>query len=881
MGSVSAESNLTDNCSDLNNYNTINEVNVNNNQILSENESSISEDSNNVENNDLIQCTNKNIGLSQKDSLNNLSNTNNYPNLSSSSGNFANLYNTIYGKSYINLYQDYKYDKYFLDDYNFEGEYQKGIPISWSITIDGNGHTIDASNSASIFKIGTFYGTMKHITVTFKNINFINSGVNEYGSILISLDSTVNFINCYFNNNNAGDYGGALTIINNDYDEYDYTNADKSYNYYPTVNINDCTFEDNYADVNGGAIYNTGTLNIVSTNFNSNSARVFGGAIYNFGKGMGVESSRFYENSAPGSSSINNINNYNIGSSINNCEFTYNNDYVDGHYYNTINNVAGLMVISNSKIFNNKAGGISNYGNGFGNSKITVSNCEITDNAGEAISNGNTYTGITSIANIEQCIITDNNGGISNSEGSYSENILTNTVNLHFNVIYGNKINIDNSETMSKTSRVYAQYNWWGNNKGATGIKGSTVNTNYPVILTLSPSAGSTIPNEYSIITAYLNKYSVNGNLVTLAKSIPSRTAFFSSTNNIGSFSSDTTSLLDSATVSYTGVKNHPTTINVKVDNQVLNLNVDIKTVKVLNTLSNLSLSNSNLIYPGNLTTLINTVSTNSYNTVYNGSVSFYVNNNYLGSSNVNNGVSEYSWTPNYPGTYTILAKYTGNNFYNPSEDTMTVTVNDYIISDKNSTNLIGDDFIGTYGNSGNFTVRLIDNESKPIVGQHIALKLSNTNGQSKTYWSSTDIKGYANLEINLYPGHYTVESSYSGSKVYTSSKDTNSITVQKESSNLNSTILSANTFKEPYSAGDNFTGCLKDYNNNPLIGQHIALKLSNTNGQSKTYWVTTDVNGEYQLAINLFKGEYTVHCSYEGNNKYQSSTAFNTISVL
>lgn len=45
MGSVSAESNLTDNCSDLNNYNIINEVNVNNNQILSEY-------SNNVENND-------------------------------------------------------------------------------------------------------------------------------------------------------------------------------------------------------------------------------------------------------------------------------------------------------------------------------------------------------------------------------------------------------------------------------------------------------------------------------------------------------------------------------------------------------------------------------------------------------------------------------------------------------------------------------------------------------------------------------------------------------------------------------------------------------------------------------------------------------------
>ena len=53
------------------------------------------------------------------------------------------------------------------------------------------------------------------------------------------------------------------------------------------------------------------------------------------------------------------------------------------------------------------------------------------------------------------------------------------------------------------------------------------------------------------------------------------------------------------------------------------------------------------------------------------------------------------------------------------------------------------------------------------------------------------------------------------------------------------------------------------------------------SSGASKVYWVTTDTNGEYQLAINLGLGEYTAQCSYGGTSKYTSSSASATISVI
>ena len=98
--------------------------------------------------------------------------------------------------------------------------------------------------------------------------------------------------------------------------------------------------------------------------------------------------------------------------------------------------------------------------------------------------------------------------------------------------------------------------------------------------------------------------------------------------------------------------------------------------------------------------------------------------------------------------------------------------------------------------------------------------------------------------------------------------------------SNTTKTVLSANKFKEPYGAGQNFTGKLLDNTGKPIIGQHIAITLSNSQGQSKLYWASTDYNGEYQLEINLYSGEYKAQCSFGGNSIYSESNDSTSITV-
>lgn len=978
IGSVSAVSNTTESISyNMNDASMVSDINDSNNYL---NTNTI-DSSNNMSSNSINIDEQKNLAQNTNNYELNDSNGNVKSNLASSSGTFLDLKNLLFDDNYelrsnsFTLYSDYTYNS------NSDYYEQLGLGITGSVTIDGNGHTIDGNNQAKLFSIGS----SSHINVIFKNINFINGlGIGQgEGAVEVGPFATVQFINCNFENCHGCDHGAALFIGAIDDDgELDTTS---SY-YNPTVTIQNCEFYNNKANYFGGAIYNFhATLNIVSSTFTNNYAGARGGAIYNFNQSsMGIESSTFTGNTAVmEGAAIDNVYNYNVGSSINNCNFNNNKAYKNGYYEGTIVNVAGLMVVTNSKISNNNAKGLSNYANGYGNSKLTIKNCEIKDNIATGIMNGNTYRDY-STTNVEQCIITGNNGGIVNNEGTGANIANTNVVNAHYNVIYGNGVNIENSENPSKTSRVYAQYNWWGSNSGATGITGTTVNTAYPVQLTLYPTAGSTTTNTYTTITAYLNQYKNGNSLVTLSESIPTRTAYFSTTDSTGKFSSTNPSLLDSATVGYTSGSNSAT-ISVQVDNQVLKLYINsnivksvdtysylnvnpnfiylhtntvfyamVKTLKTMEDVSNgtvnfyanntfigsatvvngdakltwfpttpgnytikmeylgndyynpsnntnfndntvnvISLYNttnttSNLtinpmtFYVGNQTSIITQVMTINNTNVMNGTVYIYVNSNYIGSANVTNGKSEYTWTPTKSGIYEIYSEYAGNHYYEPSTtNSIKVSVKDYIPETPNSTELSANPFVETFGQGKNFTATLLDLNGKPIIGQHVAIKLSRNNGQFKTYWTTTDTDGNAMLQINLSPGSYKAEVNYGGNKQYNASAINSTIIVNSASDNRTGVVLTTNKFSQPYGAGQNFTGTLKDTFGNLLIGQHVAVNLTRlSNGASKIYWVTTDTDGAFQLQINLGLGEYTAQCSYGGTSKYQPASAGNTISV-
>ena len=171
---------------------------------------------------------------------------------SSKPGTFSELQSQINNAekgSTIYLTKDYSYNK------NFTGK--NGITITKTITIDGNGHTIDGLEKSQLLLIN------KADNVVLKNIVFKN-GYNKNAGIVSVINSNhVKFNKCSFIENNAGT--GVVYLDNTNYTSF--TNSE---------------FVENSVEYMGGAIYMTHNrfTSFLKCDFDSNTADLTGGAIY-------------------------------------------------------------------------------------------------------------------------------------------------------------------------------------------------------------------------------------------------------------------------------------------------------------------------------------------------------------------------------------------------------------------------------------------------------------------------------------------------------------------------------------------------------------------------------------------------------------------------
>jgi len=216
------------------------------------------------------------------------------------------------------------------NDYMYENEFTvDGILINKSLTIDGNGFTIDANNSARIFNIAG-------ATVTLQNIKFINGQINGFGAAIYCKDSNLTIINCTFLDNSAygpNSTGGAV-----------YFNGGK-------LTVDNSKFDKNTADIDGGALYFKGEDGVISrSNFTSNNAS-YNGAVYMNCIGGTVDNCLFTDNMATDSAGA-------IGwvkkekGTISNSKFINNNaPYGGAVYVNEGNN----FTIMNSEFIKNNA----------------------------------------------------------------------------------------------------------------------------------------------------------------------------------------------------------------------------------------------------------------------------------------------------------------------------------------------------------------------------------------------------------------------------------------------------------------------------------------------------------------------------------------------
>jgi predicted outer membrane repeat protein len=162
----------------------------------------------------------------------------------SSAKTFKDLNTAINGNDSSEVYLDGDY----VYNSSSDSSYKSGIKITRAVTVYGNGATIDANNTASIF-------TVTADGVVFKDINFINAKSTNRGG---AINGDCRVEGCNFTNIVSTNYGGAI---------------------YGNCNVSDCNFINVSTKYNGGAIY--GNAIVYNSNFINASVSYSGGALFN------------------------------------------------------------------------------------------------------------------------------------------------------------------------------------------------------------------------------------------------------------------------------------------------------------------------------------------------------------------------------------------------------------------------------------------------------------------------------------------------------------------------------------------------------------------------------------------------------------------------
>ncbi len=316
----------------------------------------------------------------------------------------------------VDLSRDYKYDQ------TNDSALNAGIQVS-KLTINGNGHKIDANGLSRIFKITSGPVILNNITfvnghstkdsdggailvsygnLEVKNCQFSDNFAEEYGGAIASSSGTVDVYNTVFYNNTAKYHGGAIYAYDAVVDKSVFDSngvTTKSSSDAPSgidlrglggaifsakVKANNTSFKNNYVvnsglyqiEEGGGAIAVTKSVDCNNCDFENNSA-LKGGAIFalapyssdfNPENQVNVDNSRFTKNSAYNGGAI--CSNYNV--TTNNSVFKGNSatGYGGGAIntgYNSNNNV-----FENTLFSNNTA---NNYGGALSISHSHIKNC--------------------------------------------------------------------------------------------------------------------------------------------------------------------------------------------------------------------------------------------------------------------------------------------------------------------------------------------------------------------------------------------------------------------------------------------------------------------------------------------------------------------------
>ena len=242
---------------------------------------------------------------------------------------------------------------------------KSGLSINKTLTIDGKGYIIDASNTVNIFSISAS-------NVILKNINFINANLDDYHSGVAVTTSGANttFENCNFTHCDAKDMGGAIKTT-----AYGLT-------------VNNCIFKSNHAIFGGAIRIENSNAKITNSIFTNNRA-IGGGAISILSPDCLIENCTFEDNycleNNVGNGGAISINRNGYNAKIKNSTFKTNK--ADGGGAIDINDAYNVSIIDS--YFENNS--VKKHGGGILalTTDCTINNCDFVNNT--AVSGGGVY----------------------------------------------------------------------------------------------------------------------------------------------------------------------------------------------------------------------------------------------------------------------------------------------------------------------------------------------------------------------------------------------------------------------------------------------------------------------------------------------------------
>ena len=215
-------------------------------------------------------------------------------------------------------------------------------------------------------------------------------------------------------------------------------------------------------------------------------------------------------------------------------------------------------------------------------------------------------------------------------------------------------------------------------------------------------------------------------------------------------------------------------------------------------------------------------------------------------------------------GSYKIVWQYPGNEWYDKSSSLSLVEIKPI-----NTTLTLPNETF--YGKGNDYEFTFTDIYGNRISDETVMLKISNASDSNE--FAITVENGVGTININLLPGAYSLEATYLGDEIYGSANAKATLNIER--------VFLTFDFKSYAKILENgvFTSILKDMYGKRVQGQDVSLELYD-DGLYRTYFTTSDANGEANFKIDAGENIYFAIINFNGNTWYRPATGAATIDV-